>query len=342
MGMFRKFKDWLFSKSFEFDWIQVEVTSYCNAHCVYCPRTIYKDKWINRHLDMETFLKLKPVLKNVKLVYLQGWGEPLLNPHLFDMIKTSKGKGCMVGLTSNATTLNSDTITKLIELEVDIIALSLAGNEKKNDTIRKGTSFSKVISVVEEFKRQKAFMRKHKPVINIAYLLLGKEIDELYEVVDSLEGKGIDNIIVSGLVFVCSNSLKPFFNYLEHDSSQLIQIIKYSLKKGLHLTPNIFITPEPRKICSENITGSLFVSSDGSVSPCIFMNIPVRQEFGFSEDDLEDYYKFTFGSLEERSLIDIWQSEGYLAFRKGFLEGNYTNKCKKCPNLYIYDFKDMK
>lgn len=32
------------------DWLQVEVTSFCNASCLYCPRPAYGNTWRNRHL----------------------------------------------------------------------------------------------------------------------------------------------------------------------------------------------------------------------------------------------------------------------------------------------------
>ena len=40
------------------DWIQAEVTSACNAACTYCPRTVYRDAWLDRDLPLETFERL--------------------------------------------------------------------------------------------------------------------------------------------------------------------------------------------------------------------------------------------------------------------------------------------
>jgi len=60
------------------DWMQIEVTSRCNAACIYCPRTVYGPRWKNRDLSPDTFEKLLPVLSKTKMVHLQGWGEPLL------------------------------------------------------------------------------------------------------------------------------------------------------------------------------------------------------------------------------------------------------------------------
>ncbi len=75
------------------DWIQVEVTTRCNAACVYCPRTAYGQGWEERDLPLETFRKLAPFLPKVKHVHLQGWGEPLLHPGFFDMAAAAKAAG---------------------------------------------------------------------------------------------------------------------------------------------------------------------------------------------------------------------------------------------------------
>ena len=60
------------------DWVQVEVTTSCNGSCIYCPRTLMSKHWKNRHMPIELFYELVSFLRHTHLVYLQGWGEPLL------------------------------------------------------------------------------------------------------------------------------------------------------------------------------------------------------------------------------------------------------------------------
>ena len=115
----------LFQKKFSrLDWIQVEISSYCNASCVYCPHTAYKDNWQNRCLPLEIFKKLVPAFAKTKLIYLQGWGEPFTNPHFFDMLTLAKNAGCMVGTTTNGTLLNTEIIERLVAEGLDIICFS--------------------------------------------------------------------------------------------------------------------------------------------------------------------------------------------------------------------------
>ena len=88
-----------------FDWIQVEVTTQCNAACMgtpSCPHRGFRREWKSRNMSMDTFRKLLPAFRNARFVHLQGWGEPLLNPDLFQMVREAKKVGCRVGTTSNA------------------------------------------------------------------------------------------------------------------------------------------------------------------------------------------------------------------------------------------------
>lgn len=70
----------------ELDWIQVEVTTYCNSDCIYCPHTTMGSRWRKMHRTLELFRELIPFIRYTKLIYLQGWGEPLLNPEFFEML----------------------------------------------------------------------------------------------------------------------------------------------------------------------------------------------------------------------------------------------------------------
>jgi len=67
------------------DWIQVEVTTCCNSACSYCPHIAMGACLPNRHMPLDLFRELIPFIKYTKLIYLQGWGEPLLNQDLFEM-----------------------------------------------------------------------------------------------------------------------------------------------------------------------------------------------------------------------------------------------------------------
>jgi MoaA/NifB/PqqE/SkfB family radical SAM enzyme len=115
----------------QLDWIQVEISSYCNASCIYCPHFAYRKNWQNRYRPIEAFRNLIPAFRKTELVYLQGWGEPFTHPQFFEMLQIAKAAGCRVGTTTNGILIGRETIEKMVSQGLDIIGFSLAGVDKK-------------------------------------------------------------------------------------------------------------------------------------------------------------------------------------------------------------------
>ena len=233
-----------------FDWIQVEVTSACNAACIYCPRTVYRDIWEDRRLPLDVFRKLGPAFAKTRHVHLQGWGEPFLHPDFFDMVAIAKAAGCRVGTTTNGMLLNRDRITGIIESGVDIIAFSLAGTGETNDIIRKGTSLKKVLEAIRALEREKKERGTEKPEIHVAYMLFRSGMQELEALPELLEGLGASQVVVSTLDFVPTDELRKeavipeTVEEYREICSRLDSLVEAGRKKGLgihyhpiHLNP---------------------------------------------------------------------------------------------------------
>ena len=57
-------------------------------------------------MDLDLFELASANFKEVKLVCLQGWGEPLEHENILGMVRVAKMAGCEVGLTTNGMLLN--------------------------------------------------------------------------------------------------------------------------------------------------------------------------------------------------------------------------------------------
>jgi sulfatase maturation enzyme AslB (radical SAM superfamily) len=195
-------KDWLsFLLLPSLDWIQVEVSSYCNVACVYCPRTVYRDVWLNRYLPSETFKRLLPAFAKTRLVFLQGWGEPFFHPDFLAMAVMAKEAGCRVGTTNNGMLLNPEMARKLVECGMDVVAFSLAGVDEKNDVVRRETSMGKVLDATRTLHQAKERLGSTQPAIHIAYMLLRSRIRDVENLPLSLRGLGISQVVISPLDF---------------------------------------------------------------------------------------------------------------------------------------------
>ena len=323
------------------DWFQIEVTSFCNANCIYCPHTIYKKIWINRHLEVELFKKLEPYLCNTKLVYLQGWGEPFLNPRIFDMIEFAKKFGCRVGTTSNANLIDREISEKIVMSKLDSISFSLTGVDKDNDFYRKGTSLERVLNAIDEINYVKKKLKVDFPKINIAYLLLTSGLGKIHKLPDLLKGRNINQVIISTLDFIPSEDFKSEsirfnnINEMSEFSKTIEKIIKRGIDFGQEIYCNVPVLSQKLRSCSENPENSLFIGSDGSVSPCVFTNLPLESK----PLDSNNYIKIIFGNISTEDLYEIWNAKKYVDFRSSFQRNFYLMPCKKCLKRFIFSLE---
>jgi MoaA/NifB/PqqE/SkfB family radical SAM enzyme len=322
------------------DWIQVEVTSHCNAACLYCPHTVYREQWAGRHMSLATFRQLLPAFAKSSLVYLQGWGEPFLNPDIFDLIALAKQASCQVGTTTNGMLLDADKIIKLVESGLDLVAFSLAGTDEENDASRRGTSLQKVLEVMAGLKQAKEKLGRSKPAIHVAYLLLRSGLANLVKLPLILQGLGVSQVVVSLLNFVPRQDLeaenvRPETAEEYHElKARLDEVTQLAEPFGMRVHYHLKAPGERQLLCPENVQRALFVGADGSIAPCVFTNLPLAAPvtYVFQGQELP-YRRLTFGNLQDLSLPAIWRQRPYANFRRAFFTGRPPAPCQACARL---------
>ncbi len=319
------------------DWIQVEVTSDCNAACGYCPRTAYRDRWANRYLPLESFRSLQPFLSRAGMVHLQGWGEPLLHRDFFTMADLARTCGCRVGTTTNGMLLNPERINRLIESGIDIVALSLAGTDSRNDLIRQGTRLERVLEAIRNLDREKKRRRLRKPALHVAYLLLRSGIGEVVRLPSLLRDLGIDQVVISTLDFAARPELEAeviqpaTVKEFQELNEWLRQVARNGERIGL---PIHFHLPHPNprgRGCTENIGRVACVAADGSVTPCVFTNLSVPGETYCRQGETRPYTRLVFGNIDQEPLPEIWWRKDYVDFRNALTRGPQAAPCRGCP-----------
>lgn len=322
------------------DWIQIGVTSRCNARCIYCPRTAYSSSWQNQDMALETFQRIVPALPQAALTYLQGWGEPLLHPDFVAMVRMAKTAGGKVGTTTNGILLNANLVRKLIEAGLDLLTFSLAGtSEACNDAARPAAPFEKVLKQIELVRQIKQECRSVTPEIHIAYMLLCSGLNDLKDLPQLMTRCGVEHAVVSGLDFephVAALANEVLTCVMLREPGVLaslfaeVQARASELGVAVHLpclSPQGKAAPE----CSENVQHALVVSANGEVSPCVFANIPTDQAEYVVSDNPAPYRRMTFGNVNTQILPVIWRSEKYRQFRTRLAEGNPPPFCRRCP-----------
>jgi len=330
------FSSWVIPRT---AWIQVEVTTRCNAACVYCPRTAYRDAWHDRSLSPATFRRLLPALKKTRLVHLQGWGEPFLHPDFFALTALAKEAGCRVSTTTNGMLLDAEKLRQVVASGLDLIAFSLTGLEELNDRARPGTSFRQVLSAIQTLNRLKAAAGSATPQIHIAYLLLKSGLSDLEKLPRLLDGLGVQQAVISTLDFVPTRELAgetfPAEDPAAHEELQarLAAMTAAASRGGVPVHYPMKPPGGRGLLCPENPLRALCVAADGAVSPCVFTNLPVSRATYLGPGGEQPYRPLVLGNLLEQGLGAIWRRPAYVNFRRTFFTGRLATPCRHCLKL---------
>ena len=320
-------------------WIQVEVTTRCNAACVYCPRTAYRDAWQDRSISPAAFRRLLPALRKTRLVHLQGWGEPFLHPDFFSLTALAKTAGCRVSTTTNGTLLDNEKLRQVVASGLDLIAFSLTGLEERHDRARPGTSFRQVLAAIQTLNRLKAAAGSATPRIHLAYLLLKSGLPDLEELPRFLQGLGVQQAVISTLDFVPTRELAgetfPAGDPVAHAELQARLAAMAATAGGGGVPVQYPLKPPGVRglLCPENPLGALCVAADGAVSPCVFTNLPVSRATYQGLAGEQPYRPLVFGNLLEQGLGAIWRQPAYAHFRRTFFTGRLATPCRHCLKL---------
>ncbi|MGE4297499.1 MAG: radical SAM/SPASM domain-containing protein [Desulfovibrionaceae bacterium] len=303
------------------DWIQVEVTTHCDARCTYCPHAAYADRWERRHMDMALFARLVPDFPAATMIYLQGWGEPLLHPEFFTMLRLAKDAGCRVGTTSNANRLDEAALERLVDAGLDDIAFSLAGvTPATNDAIRKGTSLDKVLWAMERLDAIKKAKGSATPTVRAAYMLLRSDMDAMRRFPALLAARGVRDGMVSTLGFVCAGDMeREAFMPSDKEGCKKLKKLLFGLSMGAAMNGvNLFYhlpTPKKRRQCTEHPDRGLVVGVSGDVTACVLGSLPLRGNVAFRfEGRNVPFVPRTLGNIRDTTLAAIRASEAYAAF----------------------------
>jgi MoaA/NifB/PqqE/SkfB family radical SAM enzyme len=322
------------------DWIQVEVTSHCNAECEYCPHTVYAQSWRANHMPLETFKKLAPAFVRTRLVYLQGWGEPLLHPQFFDMLRIARECGCHVGTTTNGMLCDAKTAERMVAGGLSILGFSLAGTDESQDGIRRRAPLKNVLQAIKDVDETKKRLGISVPEVHVAYIWLRSQIEAIKELPALLEGTGVNQVVVSTLDFVPHSDLATEALHARDEAEEeflhgmISEVVKVGKERGLDIFFRLVAPYREPGFCTENVTRSLFVSAQGLVSPCVFRNVPIYQKNESVHLDLYSPKHLTFGDVSDQSLTSIWRQKDYRAFRRNHAKRKGTKSCGNCSKLF--------
>ena len=132
--------------------IHVEASTFCNARCPLCPRSLYGYKvegvYPEVHLQLDKFKECLAQFPERELVYFNGnLGDPMMNPNILELASAT---GCHTSITTNGSIGSKNTWQQLAKHNVQVV-FSIDGLEDTNHLYRQDVEWNKVIDRVKWF-----------------------------------------------------------------------------------------------------------------------------------------------------------------------------------------------
>ncbi len=297
--------------------LQIEITSWCNLHCVGCPRTIgIKDgSWKNIHMPLERFERILAHTPPSHTLCLQGVGESTLHPNFTEMVRLAKhtGKYTHININSNALakpitfyeTLKREGLNS-ISVSVDSFTPEIA------EACRSGTNTEKLKKRVSEL------MQLYTPDTFLITIVVSKRnLDDLPNTLSALNsmgrlmveiqtlivydaGKGEDGNAPYGLNTQEQEKLAEWLMTQKHYPNLQIHGTLLEREKSAYRCMRPFVAP--------------FVTVEGYLTPCCTTYDPAL---------------LGYANIAEKPLKELWVQPTFQSWITEYTKNSHAI-CKEC------------
>ena len=289
-------------------YLQIEPTNQCNLDCIGCNR---KELSNYGRMSLSNFQQIIDQFDDLRMVKLQGMGEPLLNPDFFPMLELLKKRGIKTYCTTNGTLLDEKRRPLMGEL-CDIIEISLdSSDENQLGDLRKGLEFNDLLSKIKKLSE----LGTNKE-IKINYVLMDENIYQLPHMVPLLKKIGVRYLNVIEI-----QNWNP-------EDTDLIKLRASKEKKSILEKYRVDALKEGVFLCYEEkiekynecpwFKSKCFITWDGYVTPCCLRPNPVP---------------FNMGNIFNTNISRIWNNREYLNLRQALSNEKPTSLCRNCSYI---------
>lgn len=279
--------------------LYIEPTSACNLECSMC----FRHNWIDEKAGMmneEVFEKIISSINDIHSltsVMFGGMGEPLLHKNIVDMVSCFAEKGIKTELLTNATMLGRNMSEKLINAGIDTLWISVDGFDREAyEKIHIGSRFDEITENIRFFNSIKGNAKT-----GATFVIMNENIDELIKLNRFADEMSFDIINLSYAV-PC--------NPISRIDSCYDSGFKIGRQKRVD-----FSEYHERKLnyCPFVCENNCFIKWNGDVVPCMQL---LHSSYSYIFEEKRQIMGKSFGNIEKRGLLDIWNSEEYTSFRE--------------------------
>ncbi len=338
--------------------VSLRITNSCNHRCPVCGQygaygyimsEPERRRELLKTLPVEAYKAMVDDLADYQPFYYATGGEPFLYPGLVELLNYAKARGSSVFVVTNGVKLEEHA-EEIVRNEWDLLVVSLDGPEQVHDACRRTDgAFRKLmqgIRAVQEWRRR---LKKARPFVVTSTILSrasARCLEETFEI-----GRTIDpDIMALFLSWFTSEELGKAHAQLLRDELGVEAFTwkayaRSFSREDARLFTDAVTRVQARKWPFEHILipgisaaevgdyyrePSKMFGFDRCITPFLEVNVMPNGDVV----TCRDYIDVKVGNIAEKKLLDIWNSEGFIRFRRLLIaRGGLLPQCTRCCGL---------
>lgn len=264
-------------------------------------------------MSVEAFralLELQPQLKRVRL---EGAGEPLAHPRLFEMIGYAASRGIEVTTSSSLLTISDARIEECVKSglrRLDVVPA--CADPADFDYLRAGARLQRALLNVRRLAAARPALGATLPEIRVVLMVTRSSLPRLAELVRSVAAHGADALALRHLWHDAVAARR----FVEAESL-LAETPDFSEAQAVAAGLNIALSlPDARLAGScDRPWRALHLGASGEALPCAMAKTAQR---------------LSFGSTRREGVVRIWNSDAFREFRERVGTETPPALCRQC------------
>jgi radical SAM protein with 4Fe4S-binding SPASM domain len=317
----------------------------------------YREKKTLRRLDIEVVKRVIDECKPAQPYYELYGGEPLLYPHIEEVLRAIKSAGSKVQLATNGTLLAKHA-DLLVESSPDRIWVSLDGPPEINDRQRGDGVFARAVEGIDRVHALRVRRGVAHPLIGINFVVTPYNYRHLetffFQALDlgklecvSLELQAYlteqnhhdyEDVLQREFSIATAPMARGFVNdpaiFADMDFGLLAQQIANIA--GRCQAGGLYLNTYPKVMSEDNIRkyfSADWFSMSRVKKRCAFPWISTEISARGDVTSCHAFYDLSLGNVNTSSIVDIWRGERYARYRK-YLRKNLLPICQSCSLFY--------
>lgn len=286
--------------------IQIEITGRCNMNCVHCRASEMPKK----DMPLEEIIKIMKFARtyspNYKEVTVSG-GEPTIHKDFYKVISELRKNGAdFLTITTNGSTMTEDMLDFFESLKFERLMLSISVDSINPETHDDFRNFPGAFDKATTALKMIASRNNDNIIPSMKTVILPQTINEMSARVALADRLGCKRVSFTSVIYSGKAKQKNNMWMTSKQKKSFLENI-YRLKK---IYPHINVTTnDPLKCLIRGVsdepmndseivmdgcpagTVSFNVNSDGTMTPCSLLNIPMMNTFELTVGEIAEKYK---------------------------------------------------